>query len=53
MEINGLNSCQYLIILQTQEMEHFKEIIQPLSKNVVINIPDSIRFTNSLTNLKY
>ena len=53
MEKNGLNSSQYFIILQTQEMEHLKEIMQPLSKNVVINIPDSIRFTNSLTNLKY
>ena len=39
--------------MQTQEMEYLKEIMQHLRKNVAISTPDSIRFTISLTNLKY
>ena len=36
-----------------QEIKHLMETMQPLSNNVVINIPGWIRFTNNLTNLKY
>ena len=39
--------------MQTQEMEYLKEIMQHLRKNVAISTPGSIRFTISLTNLKY
>ena len=53
MEKSYLNSSQYLTIFQRLEMEHLKEIMQPLCKHVAISIPGSIRFTISLTNLKY
>ena len=39
--------------MQTQEMKHLKEIMEPLSNIVLINIPSPIRFTNNLTNLIY
>ena len=48
-----LNSSEDLIIMQTQEIKHLKEIMEPLSNKFVINIPGEIRFTNSLANLKY
>ena len=39
--------------MQTQKMKYLQEIMEPLSSNIVINIPSSIRFTKNLTNLKY
>ena len=37
--------------MQTQEMKHLPEMMEPLSTNVLINIPGPIRFTNNLMNL--
>ena len=50
---NCLNSREHLIIMQMQEIKHLKEIMQPLSNQVLINIPGEIRFTNILASLKY
>ena len=50
---NCLNSGEHLIIMQMQEIKHLKEIMEPLSNQVLINIPGEIRFTNILANLKY
>lgn len=50
---NCLNSCEHLIIMQTQEIKHVKEIMEPLSNQVLINILGEIRSTNILANLKY
>ena len=41
---NCLNSSEHLMIVQTQEIKHLKEIMGSLSKKVVINIPGDIRF---------
>ena len=50
---NCLNSREHLIIMQMQEIKHLKEIMEPFSNQVLINIPGEIRFTNILANLKY
>ena len=37
--------------MPTQEMKYLPEMMEPLSNNVLINIPGPIRFTNNLMNL--
>ena len=39
--------------MQTQEVKHLLEMMEPLSDNVLINIPGPIRFNNSLMNLMH